>query len=609
MAGERDRATGGEGTKPRRKRPRCVNHPKASAATRCEVCRKPICRECVQYYEGARICGEECWGRKAGEERERIAAEERALRKKREKLANKAVTIGMWVIALAALAGVGAFFYAKASDRSGEKLWESSGSGYSRRYSTHHRLGTAAFAASDGGIMTIDVLTGKEKWNVRLPEGQRASKLRLIDDNRCLVHFENRVLLCSSAQGTPAWELTAPQPVIYAEPVVREGMLYLASSSRHSYYEMSPLQRVLSAAPPEPWNPAKTREEEEREKTISTITSADMTSGAVRWQAELEDIRVGALLADEDRVYAAGYRPERYESFSATREREKRGEGRAEEAEKEESLGKTQLWALNAETGAPDWKLEGTGTFVVSPVMSSEGLVFATRENIYLVSPDGKIQWTHSFGKQRGVHSLQPYEDSLLVSTSDGLLSCFQLQSGKRKWVTEIGIGAGKIAVSFDLVCVPGYVAVNQEPQKVIPTKRWEGSEDLLEKALKSSSTEYEPVVLGIDLESGETRWSIRKIEGDFEFANGILYALRHSTRYLFMDASADPGDISKTFTNLGAYDCMTGEKIWETAIDGHASNLRLAAGVALMTSRPLEFSLSGGGGTIPVRLIAISLQ
>ncbi|NQU08568.1 MAG: hypothetical protein HQ583_08405, partial [Candidatus Abyssubacteria bacterium] len=100
MAGERDRATGGEGTKPRRKRPRCVNHPKASAATRCEVCRKPICRECVQYYEGARICGEECWGRKAGEERERIAAEERALRKKREKLANKAATIGMWVIAL-----------------------------------------------------------------------------------------------------------------------------------------------------------------------------------------------------------------------------------------------------------------------------------------------------------------------------------------------------------------------------------------------------------------------------------------------------------------------------------------------------------------------------
>ncbi len=592
----------------KKRRPRCVNHPKVRAVTRCEVCRKPICRECAELYEGPRICGEACWSKKAAEEHERSATEDRALRKKRDRTTDRAVTIGLWAVILAVIAVGALFIYSRTSDHSGDKLWELSGSGYSRSYSALPHSNTVCFASSDGIIKAVSALTGEPTWTSKLPDGEKPSHPLMIDEDRCLVHSGNKIFLCGSARRVPLWEITASRPAIYAKSVILNDNMFMASSSRASYYyETSRFLRALSAASPESWEPSDGMPKREEQKTASTVTSADMATGAVRWRTDLEDIRVGGLLADESRVYAAGYRPVQYSGLSSFRTGAK-SQGDSDEIEGEKPLGTTQLWALNTETGAPEWKLEGTGDFLTPPMMSDEGIVFATRENIYLVSSDGTIKWKFPLIK-RSVYSLQPYEDKLFVSTDDGHIACLDLQSGEKKWIAHTGAIAEKIAVSYQMVCVPGLVEENREPRKVIPTKRWKGSEDLLEKALKSSGVSYEPIVLGLDIDNGETLWSIRKIDGEFEYADGILYVLRHTSKFLFMDASADPSELAKTVSNLGAYDVATGKRLWEAGIDGHASDLRLSAGAALMVSRPESLSLSAGGGSVPIRLIAVSLQ
>ncbi len=606
MAAEREKSSDRKRTKSRRPRP-CVNHPKKAAVVRCEVCGNPICKECAQYYEGARICGEGCWGDKISKERGSISTKERQRRKKKEKRADRTASVGMGIVALALLAAVGAFVVTMMADHAGEKLWESSDLGFWNMYSAQTHMNTAYYPSEDGSVGAIDVLTGQKKWNVRLPEGIRASRLQGIDDDRCLVRYENKALLCSSTQNTPLWEITAPLPALDIEPVVFDESIYLASAALSYYSSYAPTYETPSAALAAPLQPSETIEQEDEEQASVIIVAGDMASGAVRWQTEMEDIEVGGLLADENRVYIAGSRPSDYTRVAATPGEEPGDEDTSEVTGDEESLGKTQLWALNAETGEPEWKLEGTGSFHASPMMSDHGIVFSTGENIYLVSPEGKIEWTYPL-RDRSIYSLKPDYDKLLVLVSGGFLLCLDLESGRKEWMTETGTATGRIVPAIQQVCVSGLVPVDRTPRKVTPTKRWKGSEDLLKGALKKSGSKMDPAVLGIDLNTGEVLWSVAKIESDFEYANGVLYALRHSTRYLFMDGSADPGDISKTVTTMGAYDCMTGEKLWETTMDGYASDLHLAEGVVLAVAYSDQFSLSRGGERPPARLIAISL-
>ena len=604
MATERGKPSDRKRTKSRRRRP-CVNHPKKAAVVRCEVCGKPICRECAEYYEDARICGEGCWGDKISKERASISTKERQRRKKREMRADRTVSAGMWIVALVLLAAVGAFIVTMMADHAGEKLWESSDPGFWDMYSVQPHMSTAYYPSKKRSIGAVDVLTGQKKWSAQLPEGIKASRLQAIDDYRCLVSYKNKALLCASTRSTPLWEITAPLPVLHTEPVVFEDSIYLASAAFSYYSSYSSTYRTPVAASAAPVQPSEAIEQEEEQASV-IIVAGDMASGAVRWQTEMEDIRVGGLLADENQVYVAGSRP--YSTHVTTTPSEKSSdEDTSEGADDEEQIGTTQLWALNAETGEPEWKLEGTGSFHASPMMSDHGIVFSTRENIYLVSPEGGIKWKYPLRDQY-IYSLKPHDDKLLVSTSGGFLRCLDLESGGKEWMTEIGTGADKIVPAFQQVCVSGLVPVNRTPGKVTPTKRWKGSEDLLKMVLKKSSSEMEPALFGIDLNTGEVLWSISKIDGDFEYADGVLYALRHSTRYLFMDGSADPGDISKSVTTMGAYDCMTGERLWETTMDGHVSDLRLVQGVALAVAGSAMFSLSGGGDRPPARLIAISL-
>ena len=605
----------GSGEQRRRRRVRpCANHPMVPAVTRCEVCGKPICKKCAAQYEGPVICGEECWNAVARKDYKRASAEDRRLRKKKEKKVDRAVTIGMWAVALAVLGVIAAVVLVKMADHTGEKLWEISDSGYSHNYATDPYSTTICFASYDGTIKAINSLTGATTWTVNLPDGERPSHPHMIDDDTVLVRSGNKMFLCSSSKSVPLWEFTAPQPAIQGDPVIRNGRLFLVSSSSDSYYggylyggrDMAPLAGLLANAMSGASRSPESSDEEDRETTVSTITAVDMDSGRALWNTELKDVKIAGLLADGDQVYAAGSRPVVYREQVESSARQAKEDPDEDE---EEMMGATQLWALDIDAGEPRWKQEGTGSFLISPILSDEGIVFATLQSIYLVSPAGNIKWKHPLTKEY-LSSIKPNGDTLLFSTAAGLLKCLDLESGEKKWTVLTGITTSDIMASYDLVCVPGMVEVNKEPRKVIPTKRWKGSEDLLEQALKTSGAELEPILIGIEPQTGDTRWTIRKIEGEFEYADGIVYTLTHHTRSLLLDATADPSELFGEHTTLAAYDATTGERLWQQGIDGRAWDLRLAFGVALIVARPITMSVAAdSGGPVSIRLIAISLQ
>ena len=131
----------------------------------------------------------------------------------------------------------------------------------------------------------------------------------------------------------------------------------------------------------------------------------------------------------------------------------------------------------------------------------------------------------------------------------------------------------------------------------------------LIESLKKMQEPVFEPNLRGFDAATGETLWTIDKVEGSFEYADGIIYILSHHTQFLFMDASVDSSDIAKEVSYLNAYDAATGEQIWRLGIDGVVSDLRLSLGTALVVARQAVFSTAANQGrSSPVRLIAIAL-
>jgi outer membrane protein assembly factor BamB len=588
------------------------------------VCGNPICKKCAAAFEGPNICSDACWNNLVGSDYTKASTEERTARKKREQKTDRAVTIGMWAAALALVGIIAGYILIKITDQTGEKLWEISGSGYSHNYATDPYSAIILFASSSGTIKALNARTGTTDWIVNLPKGERPSHPKMIDDDTCLVHSGNKVFLCGSSRSVPLWKFTAPQPAIYGKPVVHDETLFVASSTGYSYYEgyssfgaeMAPLSEAISQAMSRPWDSSQADEEDETEDAkdddtvTSTITAAKMDSGKARWNTTLENVRVAGLLADKDHIYAAGYRPLTYEEYKESLSESYADKASDEVEEEDENLGSVQLWALDVETGEIEWSLQGTGRFFVAPMMSEEGIVFATRQNVYLISPEGETKWTYPL-IDRYVLSIKATEDTLLLSTMDGSLMCLDLTNGKKRWMATTGAPAGEIIATYDLICVPGGVEVQKGPPKVIPTKRWKGSEDLLEAALKKmQETVFEPNLIGLDPETGKTLWTIDKVEGSFEYADGVIYILSHHTQYLFMDATYDSSDIAKQVTSLTAYDAATGKKIWQQGIDGVVSDMKLAFGTALVVARPAVLSVAANQGrSSPVRLIAIALR
>lgn len=585
----------------RRKVP-CVNHHKVVAVTRCEVCGNPICRECIKYYEGALICSAECLVKKTSEQEGRISADDRHQRKVREQKLDRAVTIGLWSALGLVLAAVGIFVYLKMTDQSGEKIWEFKKAGGYFRYWVKPGINTLFLLSDEGTLDAVDSLTGVPSWSAKFKKGKGSGRALVIDAARCLVYFSDTVLLCQEEHGDPVWKFDVPKPPLSATPAFLNERVYLASCPSDLSYESFDYLSWQSSPP----------EKEGDEGEYSVVTAVDMSSGQELWSIELKDIRISALLAADHGLYAVGYKFSDYSRYRYLRSRERTPlseEGDADE--KEELPSQLHLWALDLASGEPKWRIEGTGDFAAAPRTTERGIVFSTTQNVYLISQDGTSKWKYPL-MDKLVYAIEPSATDLFVSTDDGFLNCIDLDSGKWKWMSHVGTGAFKIVPSPPLVFVSGWVKKHHDEEdemQFTATKRAQGVEDLLEETMRPFDDTYERVLYGINIESGEKLWSVPKITGDFQFAQGRLYALRYFEWMQLLDATVDPSQLAKRVSNLGAYDPLTGERVWESGIEGHVSDLALTDYAAIVTAREELFSIAGGQQPREVRLIGISLR
>ncbi|MCA9775991.1 MAG: hypothetical protein KC800_04715 [Candidatus Eremiobacteraeota bacterium] len=101
----------------------CLNHPGIAATKRCVSCLKPLCNNCHQLYAEGIFCSDQCHelALKAAENAAVLAADEKALRERRQKmLAYKMIA---WV-AMIAFLFVGWDYFPATLTENVENLWD-----------------------------------------------------------------------------------------------------------------------------------------------------------------------------------------------------------------------------------------------------------------------------------------------------------------------------------------------------------------------------------------------------------------------------------------------------------------------------------------------------
>jgi len=435
-------------------------------------------------------------------------------------------------------------------------------------------------------------------------EYQEKESLRvlILDENNCVVYGEEQLMMCSLDFQVPKWCYVPPEPVFSAPPISSGENIIVASRSKYWFEKLTEAESFIEKQ----LSTSDFRffyESEAKKPLTSAVSAVALASGAQIWTTNFENLLVSDLLTDETQVYFVAYSSDE-EADSVSKE----GRDCGGDIPCEQKPFISQLWALESATGKPKWKVEAEGYFSWPPRSSSEGILFATYQFLYLVSPAGEIKWQYPLKNNRAV-AVEPYEGLLLMALSDGLVNCLSLTTGELKWRTKIGEKASKIVVSAPMAFVGGLVRKEIEPTQVIPTKRWQGSEDLLKNGLKKPEIAYEGILYAIDLETGDVRWSIPKISGVFHFSQAFLYTLRHAERIQIYNPNAETGELSRTISHLRAFDAMSGEKIWEKNIDGYCTDMRVTENAIIVTSEQGVHTPGSYPDVAPIRLVGISVE
>lgn len=494
-------------------------------------------------------------------------------RAQKEKKLDRAVSVAMWVALAVFVTGAVLFVRMKMLDTSGQKIWELSE--INPRHAEYEVLpdfGLIYLLSADNEMKAVDTETGKLRWNVKLPDEASRSEFVVVDGNHCLAYYGDTVWMCSSEIPAPLWKFTVPNARVIAEPASATDRVFIAAT------RVGPTFPSGAGA-----------------GGGAIVSAVNINSGALLWESEFEDTSADLMLAERGRVFLIGRRSKAIAH----------GQPSPRDATMQQG---TRVRMLDGLTGECEWTKDFSGDAYSTVVSTGAGIVLWNQENMRFLSTDGRAQWEYALLEQP-VCTAESCGGYLYISTKDGYLSCIDLASGHRKWMTEIGEEAGKAVVCPPLAYVSGLVRLDTASAGFTLSEKIDKSENLLDKALKHVLSNYDMVLQGIDVGSGETRWTIPKIRGDFEYGEGFLYALRYVEREQFYDASADLSEMTKTISNLGAYDAITGERIWETGIDGFASDVRLARNVAVVETRPIASGSRVASDQGPVRLIGISLR
>lgn len=574
----------------RRKLP-CVNHPRVAAVAYCAICGNPICKTCIGFHGGSYICSSECWTNKITRESKEIF--DRGARSKK------------WKARLSAFAGaagilflfVGAFLFVhpKITNHMGEKQWELTYAPSCFAFTVKPSANTLVLLRNDGALEAIDAPTGRKIWTARLPEGHEGCKATIIDRNRSIVYYADKVLLCRADRTVPVWEYTLPQVHLSAPPVFLNEVIFLASSSAMSGTE-APLGLQETAS-----NFGMGLKDDRRQ--ISDISAVEISSGAELWKMRLKDVSVEAFLVDGNTVYVLGFE---FAPPDTGPERKAKSGGAVSDKEGENPEIVSRLFALSSATGRLKWEMELKGRCLLAPVPHPDGIIIPTWDSIHCISSTGTVRWRHPFVGQV-ILSVDCSADSVFVLTGDGFLTCIDSASGRRTWMAEVGMRAGCIHPAPPNIYICG---TKQKSAATVPAatrQRFESMENAVAKS--DSNMDAEKTLCVLNVESGE-RSLAKMIGGRIQFRDSTLYSIRCLDTRQDQESAGVMDEGIRPTSILCAYDCLTGEKTWEALLNGKARELALTDSMAVVKVVPGAGQNDGGSDVeSAVRLAAFSLR
>ncbi|RJP22760.1 MAG: hypothetical protein C4520_07840 [Candidatus Abyssobacteria bacterium SURF_5] len=566
----------------RRKLP-CANHQFIAAAAHCDICGRPICKDCIRYYGGEHICSAECWTQKIAQDSLHMFAAYR--RKSKFKLG---ALIGL-AASICLLIGLSFFFIYSKMERPGARLWELKYSPQCFGYKIVPSIDTVFVMKDDNTVQAVDTNSGKQRWLAHLPEEHKGCRLTAFDSGRAFVDFSGKLLLLNSVETRPAWEYALPQPDLSASLVFSNETLFLSSSS---------------AGPRGGYSSRRARADsrgnrvQEGDAPASMISAVEAGTGKEIWAFPAEEVVVNDLFLVDATLYGFG---ERAVSLPASEEASPAGQ----KTENDLNAG-SALLALDPHTGFLRWQTDLDGGCVLPPMPIPQGFLIATRESISLISLSGSVLWQHPLAQQT-VLSLDYSDGLLFVLSQDGLLSCIEADSGLRKWMADVRLATGRLFTASQYVYVCGRREHKPKPPKTAvhnpPFPEIAGSSSQLDPDIFTlTEATTEKVLCGLDMASGEEFIS-RTLQGNLHFLNGAVYALSLLHWENNSEMPVDPPQDIAPLSALSAYELSTGVKKWEILIDGAASDVHVSGSVAIVKVVPLD------GSDQSPRLIGFSLR
>ncbi len=226
--------------------------------------------------------------------------------------------------------------------------------------------------------------------------------------------------------------------------------------------------------------------------------------------------------------------------------------------------------AMDHRTGKGKWKAQFAGGSSTTIQPTEKGVLVASEENLYFVSPKGKKLWR---GKKDPAHWPPTVSGRSIYCVRGKSLVRLDLTTGKKKWDAEVSEVTSRPVPGGGLVFVSAFtkkpVEKGKSPPPGFPTYRAPGLEDLAKHFARPEGPDFKlvPQLRAMDARSGKTLWTGEKIGGRLYYSHGHLLAVDAGTAYNLMD------NTFYSTTTIRALVPRSGKKLWRFVYKGGVSS------------------------------------
>lgn len=582
----------------------CVTHPKGKVICACPVCGKSVCRECTKRH--GHYCSEAC--RVQAQELKDLVNEEEVVAESLQKAEALTEVLFPWVFKripltiLAIALVIGVLYYL---DSSGEQRWRVTPSVNAyfldmARVSTPE--GDWLYALrSDGKLLALNGMDGSVKWEASLSGSIKKGGPFLFKDPYMLVPTGEALYCLDSTKGAVLWNRST-ENISGIDPALRSDALLIVEIKVEETKE---------------WDLVRS---EWMEVTLqnkkAALVCVDPRTGQEIWRQEKGEKHVRYLLAGEEVFFCVLYSPAKYEWKRCSAHTDvnlpKLTLRECEECKQEEAApSEYVLEALRPTTGKAMWATRLKAGEIDDVRLDGRRLLLRTGQKIYCLDATGKALWDFPLPAKRIGVTYAP--DRFFCSLYEGDLICASLETGKENWRVKLP------SPVYSVSCGPAFVyavshmerpkretttaPVSQEPPR---RPQDQLMKELMEEGQKETgidpkaylSGDTVPVLIAYDISTGKEHWRARKVEGQMQARDGILYVWKQSTSVNLLNAV---GGVMDVWTTVYAYSESSDKLYWKYEVNSPSRAFEVGQNSVFLILERVDAKLSVAADDDPV--------